>query len=100
MRPSDPAWPGAERWEQLKAAVGGNLIAIHSLFESCAAEPKGAACLEALSNIRNPFWIGDHPAGTQVSGWLDAWTPAPSVYAVRAKERGGRGRLSQIRPVE
>ena len=85
VRPSDPAWPGAERWEQLKAAVGGNLIPVRALFESCAAEPKGAACLEALSNIRNPFWIGDQPAGTQVSGWLDAWTPAPSVYAVRAR---------------
>src|SRR6266404_6513592 len=23
-------------------------------------------------------------SGTQVSGWLDAWTPAPSVYAVKA----------------
>jgi hypothetical protein len=28
-----------------------------------------------------PFWIGDQPSGTQVSGWLDAWTPAPSAYA-------------------
>ncbi|HET7757244.1 MAG TPA: FAD-binding oxidoreductase, partial [Steroidobacteraceae bacterium] len=32
-----------------------------------------------------PFYIGDQPAGTQVSGWLDAWTPAPSVYAVKAR---------------
>src|SRR5215510_12792665 len=35
--------------------------------------------------MHNPFYIGDQPAGTQVSGWLDAWTPAPSAYAVAAR---------------
>ena len=35
--------------------------------------------------MQNPFYIGDQPGGTQVSGWLDAWTPAPSVYAVEAR---------------
>ena len=29
--------------------------------------------------------MGDQPGGTQVSGWLDAWTPAPSAYAVKAR---------------
>ena len=41
--------------------------------------------MEALKNIRNPYYIGDQPAGTEVSGWLDAWTPAPSAYAVVAR---------------
>jgi FAD/FMN-containing dehydrogenase len=36
--------------------------------------------------MRNPFWIADQPAGTEASGWLDAWTPAPSVYAVAARD--------------
>ncbi|MEO7382843.1 MAG: FAD-binding oxidoreductase, partial [Paracoccaceae bacterium] len=27
----------------------------------------------------------DQPGGTQVSGWLDAWTPAPSAYAIKAR---------------
>jgi FAD/FMN-containing dehydrogenase len=35
--------------------------------------------------LRNPFFIGDQPGGTQVSGWLDAWTPAPSAKAVTAR---------------
>lgn len=47
--------------------------------------PNGAPCLEALKGIRNPYWIGDQPAGTEVSGWLDAWSPAPSAYAIRAR---------------
>ncbi len=51
---------------------------------SCGTEPNGADCLEALKNIGN-YWIGDQPAGTQVSGWLDAWTPAPSAYVIKAR---------------
>jgi FAD/FMN-containing dehydrogenase len=86
VRPADPAWPGAASWAKLKEDVGGNLIEVHSLFGSCATEPNGTACLDALKNIGNPFWIGDQPAGTQVSGWLDAWTPAPSAYAIKARD--------------
>ena len=48
--------------------------------------PEGAACAEVSQNIRNPFFIGDQAGGTQVSGWLDAWTPARSVYAVKARQ--------------
>jgi FAD/FMN-containing dehydrogenase len=70
----------------LKASVGGRLIEPKSLFGPCAAEPNGSACLDAHRSIGNPFWIGDQPAGTQVSGWLNAWTPAPSAYAVKARD--------------
>ena len=44
--------------------------------------------MDALANIRNPFFLGDQPGGTQVSGWLDAWTPAPSAYAINARSTG------------
>ena len=64
---------------------GGNLIAVDAPFAACATDPKSAPCVDALANIRNPFYIGDQPGGTQVSGWLDAWTPAPSAYAVKAR---------------
>jgi len=84
VRPSDPAWPSAASWEKLKQAVGGNLIEVRSLFASCA-ELEVSECVETLENVRNPFFLGDQPAGTQVSGWLDAWTPEPSIYAVRAR---------------
>jgi FAD/FMN-containing dehydrogenase len=86
VRPSDASWPSTASWAKLKEDVGGNLIEVHSLFGSCATEPNGTACLDALKNSGNPFWIGDQPAGTQVSGWLDAWTPAPSAYAIKARD--------------
>ncbi|MGH8219813.1 MAG: FAD-binding oxidoreductase [Steroidobacteraceae bacterium] len=65
--------------------MGGNLIEVHSMFSSCATEPNGLACLDALKNVKNPYWIGDQAAGTQVSGLLDGWTPAPSAYAIKAR---------------
>jgi len=85
VRPGDPAWPSAESWAKLKQTVGGNLIPVEPPFAACAADPQNAACADALASIHNPFYLGDQPGGTQVSGWLDAWTPAPSAYAVKAR---------------
>jgi len=85
VRPSDPAWPGASSWAKLKEAVGGNLIEVQAPFASCATDPKGLVCADALKNMGNPFWVGDQPAGTQVSGWYDAWAPAASVYAIKVR---------------
>lgn len=84
VRPGDAAWPSAAAWQALNERVGGNLIKVESLFAPCR-EMKPGACIELWKNIRNPFFLGDQPGGTQVSGWLDAWTPQPSVYAVRAR---------------
>jgi FAD/FMN-containing dehydrogenase len=86
VRPSGPGWPKPETWQKLKDAVGGNLIEVQPLFAGCSADPKSASCLEAQQDRRNPFWIADQPAGTETSGWLDAWTPAPSAYAVAARD--------------
>lgn len=85
VRPSDPLWPSAASWEKLKAMVGGNLLQPQALFAACQTDANASACAEVLKNIRNPIYIGDQPAGTEVSGWLDAWTPAPSAYAVAAR---------------
>ncbi len=85
VRPTDRDWPSSAAWDRLNAAVGGKLITVHPVFAACAAEAGGAECLDAIHNARNPFYLGDQPAGTQVSGWLDAWSPAPSVYAVAAR---------------
>lgn len=76
VRPSDVGWPSTARWEELNQVVGGSLIRPKALFVAGA---------DVENNIRNPFYIGDQPAGTEVSGWLDAWTPAPSEYAIRAR---------------
>src|SRR5262245_47237932 len=85
VRPSDLQWPSAGSWEKLKEAVEGNLLRPRALLAPCEVEPNGVACADVMKNLRNPFYLGDQVAGTQVSGWLDAWTPAPSAYAVAAR---------------
>ena len=88
VRPSEPGWPKPNDWQELKDAVGGNLLEVQPLFAGCKDDAKSASCLQALQNMRNPFWIADQPAGTETSGWLDAWMSAPSVYAVAARSSG------------
>src|SRR5215510_7221265 len=86
VRPAEPGWPKPETWQELKDAVGGNLLEVQPLFAGCKGDVKSESCLEALQNMHNPFWIADQPAGTETSGWLDAWSSAPSVYAVAARD--------------
>src|SRR5580693_7006604 len=65
VRPADPKWPSPAEWTRLKEQVSGNLIEPHSPFESCESGPDAADCLAALNNIRNPFWVGEQPGGTE-----------------------------------
>lgn len=85
VRPSDAAWPSAARWARLKEDVGGNLVEVQPLFAACKSAANAADCLSDQNNIHNPFYLADQPGGTQVCGWFNAWTPAPSAYAVKAR---------------
>src|SRR5688572_11621172 len=88
VRPGDSDWPSPEAWEALNRQVHGRLLRVESPLGACRAEPNGDACAELFRNLKNPYYIGDHPALTQTSGWLDAWTSSPSEYAVAAEETG------------
>jgi hypothetical protein len=85
VRPSDPAWPSAASWEKLNRDVGGRLIKVRPLLAACANGAEGAACRDVFEELRNPYHVGDQPAGTQTVGWVAAWVSAPSVYAVAAR---------------
>jgi len=85
VRPGDPAWPPEAAWDALDRAVGGRLIKLASPLEPCRADPGSDACAAVFRDLRNPYAIGDNPALTQTSGWVDAWTSTPSAYAVRAR---------------
>jgi hypothetical protein len=84
VRPGDPAWPSAASWDRLNREVGGRLIKVQSPLAACQNAPTSAACSEVFRKLKNPYYIGDQPGLTQTSGWVDAWTSAPSVYAVAA----------------
>ena len=84
VRPGDPGWPSPAQWEQLNQSVGGRLVAVHSPLDRCVQAPASAECAQVFAGLRNPYYIGDNPALTQTLGWVDAWTSAPSIYAVAA----------------
>jgi len=75
VRPNDAAWPSAEKWAGLRQQVGGRLAKLDSPFK------RGAAA----GFLKNTFELGDQPALTQTSGWIDAWTSRPSAYMVAAQ---------------
>jgi FAD/FMN-containing dehydrogenase len=84
VRPSDPGWPTTAQWDSLKKQVGGRLIPVADPFAPCKAA-SSPACTERMAELKNQWWLSDTPGATQIAGWLDAWTSAPSVYAVAAK---------------
>ncbi len=85
VRPGDAGWPAPDAWEELNRAIGGRLITVQPLLAPCETTPSSDACASLLQNLKNPYFIGEQPAGTQTSGWLDAWQSAPSAYAVPAQ---------------
>jgi FAD/FMN-containing dehydrogenase len=85
VRPGQPGWPSEASWDGLNRDVGGRLIKVQSSLGVCRDSPNGAACRDVFKGLKNPYFIGDDPSLTQTTGWVDAWTTQPSVYAVAAR---------------
>jgi FAD/FMN-containing dehydrogenase len=85
VRPGEPGWPRQTDWDGLNRAVGGALVKPVSVYGACETPGGQAACAADVKHLRNPFYLGDQPGGTQVSGWLNAWTPKQSAWAVAAR---------------
>ncbi len=85
VRPGEPGWPSDASWDRLSQKVGGRLFKSRSPLSVCADTLDGASCREVFRELKNPYYIGDHPGLTQTLGWVDAWTFRPSVYAVAAQ---------------
>lgn len=77
------AWPSQQQWDTLRTTVDGRLLEPKPLLAGCSTE--ATSCEALIKQLENPFFIGDQPSGTQVSGWYKAWSPATSAYALRAE---------------
>ncbi len=86
VRPGDPGWPSALDWDNLNHTLGGRLITVQSPLVSCVKSGDEKACAALFTELANPYAISDDPGLTQNLGWVDAWTFAPSVYAVAARD--------------
>lgn len=84
-RPGEAGWPSAAAWEQLNRSVQGRLVKLSSPLVECRSAGHSAKCAQLFNDLKNPYFIGDDPALTQTLGWVDAWTSAPSAYAVLAE---------------
>src|SRR5262249_42091374 len=85
VRPSDKAWRAPGMGDGLKKQVGGRLVPVADPLAPCKPAPSSPACATRLDELKNPFWLNEQAGSTHLSGWLDAWTSAPSVYAVAAR---------------
>jgi FAD/FMN-containing dehydrogenase len=81
VRPGEPGWPSDAKWQELNAKVGGQLLRVSSPLDACKRHDK-AACDVVFKGFKNPYFIRDNMALTQTTGWVDAWTSAPSAYSV------------------
>lgn len=72
-RPGSTGWPGASDWDGLRQAVGGRLIKLESPWSGSGPQQ---------DSLKNPYYLRDQPALTQSLGWANAWSSAPSAYAV------------------
>jgi hypothetical protein len=84
LRPGDKAWPSKALWDQLNRKVDGRLMKLESPFDPFKNLPDSKSCTDFFNMLKNPYYIGDHPALTQSYGWIDAWISSPSAYAVAA----------------
>src|SRR5947208_349612 len=85
-RPSDADWPSKAALKRRNDARDGNLIPVEFPIDACIKDADGTACKNLIANIKNPYYIGEHPGLTQTLGWVDAWFTKPSVFAVAAKD--------------
>ena len=84
-RPGDPGWPSPAAWKNLHDQVGGNLFPVDFPLSILKKDPSSDAAKALLENLKNPYFVGDHPGLTETLGWVDGWTSRPSVYAVAAR---------------
>ena len=70
--------------ELLRRLVDGRLVEVESPLAPCVTAPGSPACATALHDLRNPFFIEDHPGAFQTTGWSGAFTSQPSRYGVAA----------------
>ena len=84
-QPDRPCWPSAAEWQRLAVRLDGKLEQPESPLAPCRLDTTSDGCAAAINDLRNPFYIEDQPGGTQSTGWLDAWSAAPSAYVVVAE---------------
>jgi FAD/FMN-containing dehydrogenase len=72
----------ADDGADLARQFGDRLLQVDSPWRNCISDSASADCAAALSGLRNPYWIEEQPGGYHTTGWLGAYEPEVSSYAV------------------
>src|SRR5579864_54676 len=75
---------GAPDWTRLQRQVGSRLLRLRSPLSDCQRSISNSVCSDLAADIKNPYYVGEHPELTQTLGWVDAWDLATSPHAVAA----------------
>lgn len=84
-QPNQSCWPTPAVWRSFGTKLSGKLEMPESPLLPCRIDAKSESCATALKNLNNPYFVEDHPGGTQSTGWLGAWSASASNYAVAAE---------------
>jgi FAD/FMN-containing dehydrogenase len=83
---SDPGSPSRDvDWAALAGVVGERLLAVEDPLAACRMDPQGPACRAALSDLRNPFAVEEHPGAFHTTGWHGAFDDLSARHAVAAE---------------
>src|SRR5579871_5519582 len=85
VRPGDAGWPKAEQWEELSQRVGQRLKRVSSPLEEALLSGDKTQAEALFKSMKNPYFVGDTVGLTQSTGYIDAWTTKPSIYAIEAE---------------
>src|SRR4030095_2487017 len=77
--PGQGCWAIAAVSQQLGTGLAGRVETPASPVQACQTDATSAACTHALDAASNPFALQDLSGGTESTGWLGAWTAAPSA---------------------
>ncbi len=84
-QPQDACWPNEHEWSTLEKNLTGHLVKPTSSIAPCQTDAKSEACIAALKNIHNPFFLESNPGDALSQGYLGGWMFKNSVYAVEAE---------------
>lgn len=85
IRPGDPEWPSENVWKELGSSLDGQLTQLELPLNICKINPGSKACKNIFQQLKNPFYISNHPGLSQTSGWFGAWESHPATYAIEAQ---------------
>lgn len=83
--PEQDCWPTDQEWQGLASAMQGPLIQPVLPLEACEQDDTSKACLDALKNIKNPFFMQSASGRNESQGWYNAWKMQPSSYAAEVE---------------